>query len=166
MGNMKDDMGGIEADARMAVLQKLRVVMRAAQQHSNWIEKQCGVSGTQLWMMHELADAGVMRVGELAVRLAVQQSTASNLIEDLVKCGYASKHRDRDDQRVVNLKLTEAGKTLLASAPTPARGLVQEALTRLDPEGLARLNAGLQSLVDSIEGLDQSYAFLPLPFNM
>ena len=151
---------------RLDVLKKLRIVFRAAQRHSLWIEKQCGVNGAQLWMMQELQDQPGMRVGELASKLAIHQTTASNLVDALRKRGYVLKERDPSDQRVVNLKLSEAGRQVLATAPTPARGLLQEAILHLDEETLAQLDIGLQGMLSSIDKLDEGFGMLPLPFMM
>jgi len=153
-------------DYRVDVLKKLRIVFRAAQRHSLWIEKQCGVNGAQLWMMQELLDHPGLRVGELASKLAIHQTTASNLIDALRKRGYVVKERDAVDQRVVNLKLSDEGKQVLQQAPTPARGLLQEAILHLDEESLAQLDAGLQGMLASIDKLDEGFGMLPLPFMM
>lgn len=154
------------ANARLDILKKLRIVIRAAQRHSLWIEKQCGVSGAQLWIMQELHDHPGLRVGELADKLAIHQTTASNLLDALRKRGYVVKARDSDDQRVVNLKLSEEGKTVLVKAPTPARGLLPEAILNLDEESLLQLDKGLQGLLKSIDQLDEGFGMLPLPFSM
>ena len=154
------------ADYRLDVLKKLRIVFRAAQRHSLWIEKQCGVNGAQLWMMQELLDKPGLRVGELASKLAVHQTTASNLIDALRKRGYIVKERDASDQRVVNLRLSEEGRQVLLKAPTPARGLLQEAILHLDEESLAQLDAGLKGMLSSIDKLDEGFGMLPLPFMM
>lgn len=147
-------------------LKKLRIVIRAAQRHSAWIEKQCGVSGAQLWVMQELHESPELRVGEVAERLAIHQTTASNLLDALVKKGYVRKARDAQDQRVVKLALSEAGAVLLARAPKPARGLLPEALRQLDGEGLAQLNQGLQALLGVIDLADEAQGLQPMPFNM
>jgi DNA-binding MarR family transcriptional regulator len=152
------------ANHRLDILKKLRIVFRAAQRHSLWIEKQCGVNGAQLWMMQELHDQPGMRVGELADKLAIHQTTASNLLDALRKRGYIVKERDANDQRVVNLNLSDQGREVLLKAPTPARGLLQEAILHLDEENLAQLDAGLQGLLDSIDKLDEGFGMLPLPF--
>jgi len=152
--------------ARLDILKKLRIVIRAAQRHSLWIEKQCGVSGAQLWMMQELHDQPGLRVGELASKLAIHQTTASNLLDALRKRGYVVKERDSDDQRVVNLKLSEDGEQVLLMAPTPARGLLPEAIMNLDEESLQQLDKGLQGLLGSINQLDEGFGMLPMPFNM
>jgi len=151
---------------RLDILKKLRIVVRAAQRHSLWIEKQCGVSGAQLWIMQELHDQPGLRVGELAAKLALHQTTASNLVDALRRRGYLVKERDSGDQRVVNLKLSEEGAEVLMKAPTPARGLLPEAILHLDDETLQQLDRGLQGLLASIDQLDEGFGMLPLPFNM
>jgi DNA-binding MarR family transcriptional regulator len=154
------------AARRLATLQKIRIVLRAAQQHSAWVEKQCGVSGAQLWLMAELAEQGGMRVGALARTLAIHQTTTSNLLDELVKRALVSKQRDPDDQRAVLVSLTAAGAALLAAAPKPARGLLATALRQMPPAQLAQLDQGLQQLLDAIGALDEDSGLLPLPFMM
>jgi DNA-binding MarR family transcriptional regulator len=150
----------------LAALQKLRIVIRAAQRHSLWVEKQCGVNGAQLWIMQELAEVPGLRVGQITARLAIAQATTSNLLEGLVRKGYVVKTRDPDDARVVKLALSDTGVALLDTAPKPARGLLPEALAKLDVAELADLNAGLQGLLESIEDLDEGFGLQPLPFTM
>lgn len=147
-------------------LKKLRIVIRAAQRHSAWIEKQCGVTGAQLWVMQELHETPGLRVGEIADKLAIHQTTASNLLDTLVRKGYVVKARDADDLRVVKLVLSDEGSAALKLAPKPARGLLPEALRKLDQDGLLELNRGLQALLDVIEIVDETYGLQPLPFTM
>lgn len=156
----------VEAAPHMEALKKLRIVIRAAQRHSNWIEKQYGVTGAQLWVMLELLDSPGMRVGEIATRLAIHQTTASNLLDALVKKGYITKKRDQLDQRVVTLVLSEEGMAVIDRAPTPVRGLLPEALRKLDKESLRDLNNGLHALVQVMDLVDEAYALQPLPFMM
>lgn len=161
--------GGIppgEEVGSLAVLQKLRVVIRAAQRHSLWIEKQCGVNGAQLWIMQELADVPGMRVGQVTALLAIQQATTSNLLDGLVRKGLVVKTRDPADQRVVKLFLSAQGLALLDGAPKPARGLLPEALAKLEPTHLKILNGGLQALLSSIEVIDEAFGLQPLPFTV
>ena len=147
-------------------LKKMRIVIRAAQRHSAWIEKQSGVTGAQLWVMQELHEKPGLRVGEIAEKLAIHQTTASNLLDTLVRKGYVTKARDTVDQRVVKLVLSEQGNVLIGRAPTPARGLLPEALRKLDHESLTNLNMGLQALLDVIDLVDESNGLQPLSFTM
>ncbi|WP_286164127.1 MarR family winged helix-turn-helix transcriptional regulator [Azoarcus sp. DN11] len=148
----------------LSVLQRFRVLIRTAQRHSQWIEKQSGVTGAQLWALQELLEEPGLRVGELAKRMALHQSTASNMIDKLETNGLVVKARTSADQRVVRLSLTPAGRQLLARAPSPARGVLPEALRLLDEEAQARLQQELDGLLHQIKDLDEGFGMQPLPF--
>lgn len=148
----------------LSVLQRFRVLIRTAQRHSQWIERQSGVTGAQLWAMQELREAPGLRVGELAARMALHQSTASNMIDKLESGGFVTKERTNADQRVVRLSLTASGLDLLARAPSPARGVLPEALRMLDPAALERLQDELDGLLAQIRDLDEGFGMQPLPF--
>jgi len=152
--------------AQSLALQNMRVVMRAAQRHSAQIEKQCGVSGAQLWVMQELLEHPGLRMGELAATMSIHQTTASNLVDALVKKNYVRKARDQPDQRVVTLTLTAQGQAVIAGAPQPARGLLPSALGQLDADSLAQLNRGLSALLAVVAPDDRKAGLQPFPFTM
>lgn len=149
----------------LSVLQRFRVLIRSAQRHSHWIEKHSGVTGAQLWAMQELSESPGLRVGDLAKRMALHQSTASNLIDKLESGGHLYKERQAADHRVVRLHLTESGAALLAAAPSPARGLLPEALRLMDEVALARLQGDLDTLLGYIHQVDEGFGMQPLPFS-
>ncbi|ATE60651.1 MarR family transcriptional regulator [Thauera sinica] len=148
----------------LSVLQRFRVLIRTAQRHSQWIERQSGVTGAQLWALQELKEVPGLRVGELANRMALHQSTASNMIDRLEGAEMIRKERTSADQRVVRLYLTEQGEALLARAPSPARGVLPEALRLLDQESLRDLQDDLDALLRQIKDLDAGFGMQPLPF--
>lgn len=154
------------ARAQSLALQNMRVVIRAAQRHSTQIEKQCGVSGAQLWVMQELSEQPGLRLGALAASMSIHQTTASNLVDALAKRAYVKKARDQPDQRVVTLTLTEEGQAVLALAPQPARGLLPGALSRMDGDSLAQLNAGLAALLAVVAPDDHQAGLQPFGFTM
>lgn len=149
----------------LSVLQRFRVLIRTAQRHSQWVERQSGVTGAQLWAMCELAEQPGLRVGELAKLMALHQSTASNMIDKLESAGLVRKERTAADQRVVRLYLTQAGASLLETAPSPARGVLPEALRMLPEEELEKLQHELDLLLARIRGLDEGFGMQPLPFS-
>lgn len=148
----------------LSVLQRFRVLIRTAQRHSQWIERQSGVTGAQLWALQELLEAPGLRVGELATRMALHQSTASNMVDKLESGGLIRKERTSVDQRVVRLYLTDSGQELLGRAPSPARGVLPEALRLLDEDTLLRLQQELDGLLRQIKDLDEGFGMQPLPF--
>ena len=148
----------------LSVLQRFRVLIRTAQRHSQWIERQSGVTGAQLWALQELKELPGLGVGELANRMALHQSTASNMIDRLETAELIRKERTSADQRVVRLYLTEQGEALLARAPSPARGVLPEALRLLDEDSLCKLQDDLDALLRQIKDLDAGFGMQPLPF--
>lgn len=148
----------------LSVLQRFRVLIRTAQRHSQWIERQSGVTGAQLWALQELLEQPGLRVGELANLMALHQSTASNMIDKLESAGLMRKERNNADQRVVRLYLTERGAELLANAPSPARGVLPEALRLLPGDNLTQLQGDLDVLLRQIKNMDEGFGMQPLPF--
>jgi DNA-binding MarR family transcriptional regulator len=159
-----EDKTQVAAVSPLSVLRRFRVAIRTAQRHSQWIERQSGVTGAQLWAMQELFEQPGLRVGELAKLMALHQSTASNMVDKLETAGVLRKERTAADQRVVRLFLTEHGNELLANAPSPARGVLPEALRMLSQNDLAALQEKLDVLLAQIHKMDESFGMQPLPF--
>ena len=146
------------------VLHKLRIVIRAAQRHSRRVRRMSGVSGAQLWLMHELAESPGLRVGELVVRLAVHQSTVSNLLEELEQRALVRRRRSAADQRVVRLSLTREGRRTVRTAPPPLRGLLPEALRQMPGRELEQLGRALDAVLEQVQAIDHDSGHQPLPF--
>lgn len=152
------------APVGLDVLQQLRVVVRLAGNHSAHVERSTGIPGAQLWALHEIAQADGLRVGELATRLRVHQTTVSNLLSRLEAAGLVRKGRSPADRRIVHIHLSAAGRRALRGAAAPARGLLPNVLDGMSPAQLRKVHAGLAVLVDCMGGFDPSLAAKPLPF--
>lgn len=145
------------------ILKDLRIIFRASQAHAKWVEKECGLSSAQLWMMWELFHTPGLKVSELANILSIHPSTCSNMLDKLQKKDLISRERNNpNDQRVVELKLTETGSKLLATAPQPAQGVLADALFRLPDETLLQLEAGLDEFVNILRLSDKEDGFKPI----
>lgn len=136
---------GRDAHVR-SVVKGFRVVFRTIQEHSRWVERQCGVSAAQLWAMWELQAAPGMRVSELSSAMSIHQSTASNLLDKLERKRLLRRERRGPDHRVVQLYLTDAGVELVRSAPRPAQGALSSALGMLSDDVLQQLDANISAL--------------------
>jgi DNA-binding MarR family transcriptional regulator len=147
-------------------LKKIRQIMNAGQKHTAAIEKRCGVNGGQLWIMAELKDTPDLRIGALAKRLAANQATISNLVEDLARKGLIERSHDPADLRATMIKLTSAGSKVLAKAPQPPRGVLPEALAQLDKKTIDQLNKSLQTLIEEMNGIDEQFGMQLLQFNL
>ncbi len=147
------------------VLEQLRVVVRLAGAHSARLERATGVPGMQLWVLHEVATDDGLKVGELAQRLRVHQTTMSNLLRRLELRGLVRKGRSPHDGRVVHVHLTPAGRKTLKRAPGPARGLLPSVLDAMSAAELRKIHQGLAVLLEHMGGFDPTLAHRPLPFN-
>lgn len=144
------------------VLKQFRVIFRSIKRHFTEIERQCGISGSQLWALASVAEEPGVRVTELARRLSIHQSTASNLVDALVRRGLIERRRGAIDQRVVELYPTRAGRGVVRKAPQPLQGLLPDALDHLAPETLSALHLQLESLLQVMQLRDASAAQVPL----
>ncbi len=138
---------GEHHQAMIAVLMQFRVVVRSIKQHYGSVQRQCGVSGAQLWALAQVDASPGLRVGDLANQLAVHQSTASNIVDRLEEARLVARRRVGDDRRVVRVFLTARGATVLRRAPRPLRGVLQQALLDLPTPSLRALRRDLASLL-------------------
>ena len=143
-------------------LKQFRVIFRSIKKHSQSIEKKCQVSGSQLWALALVAETPGIRVTELADKLSIHQSTASNLIDQLVHKKLLRRERAASDNRVVKLYLTEAGGSVVRQAPKPLRGLLLDALEQLPSEMLVQLNSRLGELLHAMKSRDENAGGIPL----
>jgi DNA-binding MarR family transcriptional regulator len=132
----------------MAVLRQFRELFRVSQQHFQRIEAHCGVSGAQLWALSELAATPGLTVSQLARNLCIHLSTSSNLLDKLEGQGLVRRERGSEDQRIVHVHLTGAGKRVLEKAPRPVEGVIPDALAKMPPQSLENLERELRALLD------------------
>jgi MarR family transcriptional regulator, organic hydroperoxide resistance regulator len=146
----------------LQVLKKFRIIYGSVRQHFREIEQSCGVTGSQLWVMQEIANTSGIGVSELAERLSIHQSTCSQLVEKLVAGKLIIKERSREDQRRVGLRLTEDAVDLMKKAPGPAEGVLPEALWAQSAETIRALDTSLQKVIDQLQTRDDKLAEKPL----
>lgn len=154
--------GGEVTEWPYAVLKEFRLIFKAVQQHSQWVETQCGVTSAQLWAMWVLSRNPGIRVSDLAKAMSIHHSTASNLLDKLARKGLIKRERVSEDQRVVTLNLTQEGLESIERAPSPAQGILQHALFRLPKDTLQSLAKDLHALVKAMEIKDDEAAMQPL----
>ena len=128
------------------VLGRFRELFRAAKLHFASVQKVAGISGAQLWALSEINAQPGLRVSDLTQKMSLHQSTVSNLVEKLNSAKLLRRVREAGDNRVVRLQLTSAGRKVLAQAPSPARGVLPDALGKLDTRSLKKLSSSLESL--------------------
>jgi len=132
------------------VLRQFRVVFNAVKSHFQQMEKQVSIGGAQVWGLSMVAQQPGMGVGALGEAMDIHQSTASNLVRAMVQKGLLRTEKSMHDKRAVCLYITEAGQRVLQQAPGPWSGVLPDALARLDPATLMRLQQDLNSLIKAL----------------
>lgn len=157
-----NDLPSENRDCALETLKLFRIIFKSASRHFHDIEKMTGIGGASLWALAEIAETESLTVSGLARAMSIHQSTASNLIEKMHSNGYVARSRNSPDRRIVTLSLTEKGLDALQKAPPPYRGILPDALMRLNPAALGELTRHLTELVANMERKQDDSAFEPL----
>ena len=102
-----------------------------------------GVSGPQLWALRTIASERAPRMGDLASRMHLHMSAVTGIIDRLEASGLVTRGRSSADARVVELRLTPKGRSILARAPEPPRSKAARGLGRLSGAELNRIHSSL-----------------------
>ncbi|HZQ59938.1 MAG TPA: MarR family transcriptional regulator [Casimicrobiaceae bacterium] len=148
-GRAKADSGAAErVPTFLKVLRQFRELFRVSQQHFQRVETKCGVSGAQLWALCEIGERPGMTVSELSRALSIHLSTASNLLDKLEARKLIRRDRGAADQRVVHVFITREGEKVVKRAPSPAEGVIPDALQKMPERALLRLNSDLTRVLE------------------
>jgi DNA-binding MarR family transcriptional regulator len=109
-----------------------------------------GLTYPQYLAMLALWEKGALEVGQLCAMLDLDTGTVSPLLKRLEARGLIERHRRLDDERVVTVSLTPAGKELETHA-IPVPGSIASCLLA-GPEEYHELKGTLSSLLARLEG--------------
>lgn len=105
-----------------------------------------GVSMAHLHLISMLERHGELPMSRIAEVLDVSVSSATGLVDRIEERGFVERIRVADDRRVVLVRLTAAGRQILADAEGVQDDLVARVLERLEDGQLDRLAASLDDI--------------------
>jgi DNA-binding MarR family transcriptional regulator len=106
-----------------------------------------------------LATRGPQRAADLAGYLQVTPSTASRMIERLVRKHLIRRTRLQDDRRAIHLHLTNAGRQVVTQVTARRRAEIERILQQLPSRGRKALTATLNSFAAAAgEAPEQDWA--------
>ncbi len=129
------------------IIDNIRRVFQVVDEQSKKVNRETGLTGTQLWAIKTIAKSSPVRVSNLARLMYLHPATIVGILNRLELQGLIKRLRTNDDRRVVNVELTNAGKELMAKAPQVAQGLLVAGLEELPLAKLQEIAAGLEELV-------------------
>jgi DNA-binding MarR family transcriptional regulator len=134
-------------DESRVVIDSVRRIVQLLRRSANASEKQMGLSAAQLFVLHKLADAQSLSVGDLAERTLTSQSSVSEVVQKLVVAGLVDRTRSKRDGRSVELTLTDSGRQVLGRAPVAPQDYLLAGLNRMPPRDRKQLARLLGRLV-------------------
>jgi DNA-binding MarR family transcriptional regulator len=149
---------GRNTDVR-AALDALRRIVQGIRSHGAQAERATSLSGAQLFVLQQLAEAPAQSLNELAARTRTHQSSVSTVVTRLVERRLVSRRRSAEDGRRLVLEVTQAGRALLAGAPETAQSRLIAALNALPVARRRSLVRELAELVAAL-GMDREPAAL------
>jgi DNA-binding MarR family transcriptional regulator len=130
------------ADHLNAVVNALRRIIQAIRLSSSVAHDTLGITGAQLFVLQQIAEAPGASLRELADRTLTDQSSVSVVVSRLVGAGHVVRRISPSDGRRTELTLTQAGRILLHRAPELAQTRLVAALRRT-PAPRLRVTAGV-----------------------
>jgi DNA-binding MarR family transcriptional regulator len=130
-----------------AALDALRRIVRELRLSSSGSERKLGVSAAQRLVLQLLAEKPGSSVNDLAALTNTDQSSVSVVVRRLTGAKLVSRKAAAEDARRVELRLTPAGRRMVAKGPEPTQRVLFAALDRLKPAELRALTCGLDAVV-------------------
>jgi MarR family transcriptional regulator, lower aerobic nicotinate degradation pathway regulator len=142
------------------VLNSIRRIVRILRVAARRAETELGVSGAQLFVLQQLAQAPAQSLNDLAARTLTDQSSVSVVVSRLVDRGLVSRKPAPNDGRRLVIGVTPAGRALLRRAPDAAQSRILGALDRLPTKDCHNLAMLLEKLVAETGASDEPVTFL------
>jgi DNA-binding MarR family transcriptional regulator len=137
----------VQAQEAAEVVNNLRRLFKAIQEHSKAILRKTGLSGPQVWALSIVGAEPDLSLGELAERLFAHPSTVSGIVDRLEKRGAIRRAVNPLDGRGIRLSLTPQGRRLLKRSPPPFQVGLRAAIEDLPSSQLRQLRRGLEQVV-------------------
>jgi DNA-binding MarR family transcriptional regulator len=102
-----------------------------------------------------LEEAGTLTVNEVGGRLGVNQSNASRHCSFLARRGLVDRTRAEHDQRVVEIRLTDAGRRQVEAVSVDRRQRIDAVLSRMSQTDATAVVQGLEAFAAAARTVDE-----------
>ena len=111
-----------------------------------------GITYTQYLVLLVLWEHDGMSVGKIAQRLELDSATLTPMLKRLEVAGFVSRLRNTKDERIVEVKLTDAGNQLQQELAQVQHGVACQ--TGLNVEDFNQLKDSLHRLVETMSNCE------------
>ena len=107
-----------------------------------------GITYPQFLVLSVLGEEDGMTIGAIAGRLALESSTVTPPVKRLEQAGLVTRRRSQQDERQVQVRLTDAGRAVLEQSNCLGDTLIER--SGLTEAEVAALNRQVQALRDAL----------------
>ncbi len=138
------------------IIELQRLVFRSSRQYKRdvWLELNLTIS--QLKSLFFIANQGTTNFSRLAAALGVTPPNVTGIVDRLVDQGLVSRRENPEDRRMLMLRVTGKGETLIAELRERTVSHMSEALAHLSLEELNTIAQGLRLLSKAVEAHEES----------
>ncbi len=125
------DKGAWAAVAQEPLVDELIAVLRVLRQITNPVRRG-EITAQQYWLLRHLHSDGPLRVSMLAAQLGIGQSATTTACQRLARQGLVTRARSPEDERVVLVTLTDAGRRRVEAWLATRRAVLAEVIGPLN----------------------------------
>jgi DNA-binding MarR family transcriptional regulator len=146
----------------------LRRLFQIVNKQSKNVMFETGLTGPQLWAIKVLSDetGNTLTVSKLASRMCLNSSTVVRILDGLEEKDLVQRVRSVHDRRIVYVKLTDQGGTIISQSPDVAHNLLIRGLKSLSDNKLHTIASGLSQLINILDSLNISSQRVHAPENL
>lgn len=148
-----------KSDTSSAV-DSIRRIVRVLRLAAQKTQTSAGISAAQLFVLQRLGDGEELSVNELARRTLTDRSSVAALVERLQDQQFVDRSTHPADRRRAVVRITGAGRRLLAKAPDAPTTTLLAALRRLDRRELTMLARSLRGLSRALGAAEEPASML------
>ncbi len=138
----------------LRVLSAMRRIIHCVDLYSRELAAKTHITAPQLVCLITLAEQGPMTATTISREVFLSPSTVVGILDRLEEKGLVKRERMSKDRRVVTVTISEQGRSVVDSAPSPLQSRLTEALGALPvPEQIA-IAKSLERVVNLMEAQD------------
>lgn len=126
----------------LATVAPLRKVLRRLET----VQASSGLPTGLIHVLFMLSDMGSMTISEISERLSIAKPNITPMVDRLIEGGYVERVRSKDDRRVVNIVIHDAGRKKLKAIKADMDEQVREWADSIPAADFAELSDSLSSL--------------------
>ena len=142
----------------LRILNAIRQIIRAADLDSRQLAAKHQITAPQLVSLMAIVEKEPTTAIDVARRVHLGASTMVGLLDRLEAKGLITRQRDSEDRRQVWVRVTPAGRALVAITPFPLQHSLERAFQKMTEHERARVAASVEQLVQlmAVPGIDAS----------